>query len=154
MQYFPNSLLIVFTKMIVCTSVFRQLDKISCIHVSTKTVLQIYILFIKFSARNVRNVDLLLSLCFCIRKYLSRNTEKYGFTGVCHSVHGGDLCMMSLPVWLLGPMFLLGVSVSGSMFFPGHLCPWGLCLVDLCRESLSRGVSVRETPGQRPPPAQ
>ena len=32
---------------------------------------------------------------------------------VSHSVHGGGLCMMSLPVWLPGPMFLLG-----------GLCPW------------------------------
>ena len=31
---------------------------------------------------------------------------------------GGGLCMMSLPVWLLGSMFILGggVSVSGPMF--------------------------------------
>ena len=35
---------------------------------------------------------------------------------VSHSVHGGGgLCMMSLPVWLPGPMFL-----------PGGLCPGGL----------------------------
>ena len=43
--------------------------------------------------------------------------------------------MMSLPVWLTGLMFLLGVSVSGPMFLPGGvfvqgffvqvgLCPW------------------------------
>ena len=84
--------------------------------------------------------------------------------------------MMSLFVWLFGPMFLLrgGVSVSGPMFLPGEslswgflsrgrslsrggLCPGGLCPVGLCPvgslfgdlcpgESLSRGVSVRETP--------
>ena len=44
------------------------------------------------------------------------------FTRVCHSVHGGEggLCMMSLPVWLPGPMFLPGVSVSGPMFFRGE----------------------------------
>ena len=37
--------------------------------------------------------------------------------------------MMSLPVWLTGPMFLPGVSVSGPMFVPGGggLCPRGLC---------------------------
>ena len=35
--------------------------------------------------------------------------------------------MMSLPVWLPGPMFLLGVSVSAVMFLPGDLCPGGLC---------------------------
>ena len=28
--------------------------------------------------------------------------------------------MMSLPVWLPGPMFLPGVSVSGPMFFRGE----------------------------------
>ena len=42
--------------------------------------------------------------------------------------------MMSLPVWLAGPMFLwgLGVSVSGPMFRGGG------------------GISWTETPGQRP----
>ena len=32
------------------------------------------------------------------------------FRNICHSVHlgGGVLCMMSLPVWLHGPMFLVG----------------------------------------------
>ena len=35
--------------------------------------------------------------------------------------------MMSLPVWLPGPMFLLGVSLSVLMFLPGDLCPGGLC---------------------------
>ena len=35
------------------------------------------------------------------------------FTNVCHSVHRG--VMMSLPVWLSGPVFLLG----------GGLCPGG-----------------------------
>ena len=45
---------------------------------------------------------------------------------MCHSVHGGrGLCMMSLPVWLTGPMFLLG---RGSLSlvpcsFQGGLCP-------------------------------
>ena len=33
--------------------------------------------------------------------------------------------MMSHPVWLPGPMFLLGVSVSGPIFLPGGLCPGG-----------------------------
>ena len=36
---------------------------------------------------------------------------------VSHSVHGwrGGLCMMSLPVWLPGPMFLQGVSVQRGL---------------------------------------
>ena len=48
--------------------------------------------------------------------------------------------MMSLPVWLPGPMFLWG-SVSGAMFLPGGLCQEvGLCLEGtLCQEgSLSQ----------------
>ena len=48
--------------------------------------------------------------------------------------------MMSLPVSLLGPMFLLG---WGGLCLWSHVPSGG---------SLSRGVSVRETPGQRPPP--
>ena len=60
---------------------------------------------------------------------------------------GGGFCMMSLPVWLPGPMFSLGV-----------LCPWshvpfggslfgGLCLEkSLFRGCLSRGCFCRETP--------
>ena len=40
----------------------------------------------------------------CIYRSLGQGNV---FTGVCHSVHNG-ICMMSLPVWLLGPMFLLG----------------------------------------------
>ena len=62
------------------------------------------------------------------------------FTPVCQSFcsqRRGDLCMMSLPVWLPGPMFLLGVSVSRSMFLLG-----GLCL---------GGLPDRDSPGQRPP---
>ena len=42
------------------------------------------------------------------------------FTGVCLST-GGVLCMVSIPVWLLGPMFLLGgisVSSSSPVFLP------------------------------------
>ena len=53
------------------------------------------------------------------------------------------LCMMSLPVWLTGPMFLLGGL--------GFLCHVPSRRVSLSRESLIRGVSVqrasvRETP--------
>ena len=83
--------------------------------------------------------------------------------------------MMSLPVWLPGPMFFLGrISVSGPMFLLGRgvsvqgvcaggLCPRKLCLGDVSVQagvcpgglgpggSLSRWVSVqgglcRETP--------
>ena len=40
---------------------------------------------------------------------------------------GGSLCMMSLPVWLPGSMFLLEVSVPGAMFLLGGF----MCLI-LC----------------------
>ena len=68
------------------------------------------------------------------------------FTGVCLSI--GGLCMVSLPVWLSGPMFLLGglclwshvpSSVQGSLCM-GDLCPGG----SVQGRSLSRGVSVQE----------
>ena len=44
--------------------------------------------------------------------------------------------MMSLPVWLTGPMFLPGVFVPGPMFVPGGggLCP---------RVSVREGRAVR-----------
>ena len=61
--------------------------------------------------------------------------------------------MMSLPVWLPGPMILPGVFVLGPMFLwgslclvpcsfrgtlskgslPGGLCPGGLCLISVNR---------------------
>ena len=57
------------------------------------------------------------------------------FARIRHSVHwrGGSL-MMSLPVCLSGPMFLLVGSVSGPMFLPGCLSPGGV---------QSKGVSVQ-----------
>ena len=57
-------------------------------------------------------------LLLCIITASKRSLGKGNvFTGMCHSVHGGGLCMMSLPVWLTGPMFLPGgVFVSGPMF--------------------------------------
>ena len=78
------------------------------------------------------------------------------FTGICLSTRG-SFCMMSLPVWLPGPMLLLGgicawshvpsrgVSVQRVVSVQGGLCPGG---------SLSRGVSVQgvsltETPPPR-----
>ena len=69
---------------------------------------------------------------------------------VSHSVQRGDLCMMSLPVWLPGPMFFLGVHVSGPMFLPGGgLCPGGsLCLGVF---SVQRSLSGREFLSGRPP---
>ena len=49
------------------------------------------------------------------------------FRSVCHSIHWrGGLCMMSLSIWLSGPMFLLG-----------GLCPGGSLFWE--RGSLSRG---------------
>ena len=64
-------------------------------------------------------------------------------------------CMMSLPVWLSDPMFLLGVSVPAPMLLSG-----GICLgVFLSGVSLSRGFFVqgdvcRETPTDRDSPLQ
>ena len=52
----------------------------------------------------------------------------------------GGLCMMSLPVLLSGPIFLLGVSVPGPMFLPG-----GAISVQggLCRETSPNQKSRR-----------
>ena len=71
---------------------------------------------------------------------------------------GRGLCIMSLPVWLPGPMFLLQVFVSGPMFLPGvsvqgvsvqgGLYPCGLC--PGCPGS-EREVFARETLRKRPP---
>ena len=52
------------------------------------------------------------------------------FTNVCHSVRGGDLCMMSLPIWWTGPMFFggglrawshvpSGLALDPGVFHPG-----------------------------------
>ena len=62
------------------------------------------------------------------------------FTRVCHSVHRGEgaLCMISLPVWLPGPMFL-----------PGGLCLWSH--VPSGRVSITDTPFDRDLPGQRPP---
>ena len=47
------------------------------------------------------------------------------FTGVCLSTGGGD-SMMSLPVWLPGPVLLLGGSASRRVCLQGGLQPgWG-----------------------------
>ena len=77
--------------------------------------------------------------------------------------------MKSLPVWMPGPMFLLGgVSVSDPKFLPGGslsrgslsgvgiyvqggLCPGGSLFGRvLCPGVSVQGVSVRDTPRQRP----
>ena len=63
------------------------------------------------------------------------------------------LCLMSHPVWLPGPLFILGISVPGSMFLSGGLC-WGkgLCSWGPCPgrffvwrppESEKRAVHIR-----------
>ena len=82
------------------------------------------------------------SLCYLALSFLVHFIGKFSakfylpqsnvFTRVCHSVHRGvGPCMMSLPVWLPAPLFLLGggIFVPGPMFLPGR--------------SLSRGVSVQ-----------
>ena len=57
---------------------------------------------------------------------------------------------MSLPVWLLGPMFLLGSLSRGVSVYTGSVSRGGLCPGDLYAEgSLSRGylsgVSVQKS---------
>ena len=50
------------------------------------------------------------------------------FTDMCQSFcPQGRVCMMSLPVWLPGPMFLPGVSVPNPMFLLGSLVKGDLC---------------------------
>ena len=63
-------------------------------------------------------------------------------------MEGGGLCMMSLSVWLPGPIFRSGgLSLwSGPMFLPdgslsiGGLCLWGLCPLGV---SVEEGISVQ-----------
>ena len=61
---------------------------------------------------------------------------------------GGGVCMMSLPIWLPGPMFLLeGLSSWSHVRSSGGLCLGGLCLGGLCPGGLCpRGGLCRETP--------
>ena len=82
---------------------------------------------------------LLRAVCILLECILvttcKRSLGQYSiFTGVCLSKGGGVLCMVSIPVWLLGPMFLLGgisVSSSSPVFLPGGLCRGGgLCQGD------------------------
>ena len=49
--------------------------------------------------------------------------------------------MMSLPVWLSGPMYLLGVSVPGPMFLLGASVKEVSVKGGLCKK---KGVSVKE----------
>ena len=73
------------------------------------------------------------SLCYLALSFLVHFIGKFSakfylpqgnvFTRVCHSVHRGvGPCMMSLPVWLPAPLFLLGggIFVPGPMFLPGR----------------------------------
>ena len=96
------------------------------------------------------------------------------FRRVCHSVPGG-LCVMSLLVWLPGPMFLLrslclggglslcrgsqsgglcpgeplsrGVSLQSGLCL-GGLCPGGLCPGNLCTGDSVQGVYVGDGGGR------
>ena len=69
------------------------------------------------------------------------------FRSVCDSVYRGP-CKMSLPVWLPGSVFLLGVFVPASIFLPVGLCPGGFPFKGVSVQgvsvqgSLSRRVSV------------
>ena len=70
------------------------------------------------------------------------------FTGMCKSFcsqGGGGLCMMSLPIWLPGPMLILGESLSlvlcSPCSFQGVLCPWCLCPGGIFPEVSVQGVS-------------
>ena len=67
---------------------------------------------------------------------------------------GGGFCMMSLPVWLPGPMFLLGRGVSawshvlsGGLSVQGGLCPVG----DSVGERSLSGRVCQVDPPDRPP---
>ena len=63
------------------------------------------------------------------------------------STKGGGLCMVSLPVWPPGLMFIPGVSVSGPMFL------WGVCVQgSLSRGLCSRGGLCQGDPPDREPP--
>ena len=76
----------------------------------------------------LENYHIFLAVCLFLQKLkdinfyhpLKRSLGQSNiFTGVCQSFCSqGGLCMMSLPVWLPGPMFLpgRGICVSGPMF--------------------------------------
>ena len=86
----------------------------------------------------VPSVDHLCTNIRCRSNYHSQRSfgQSNIFTGMCQSFcpwGRGDLPMMSLPTWVPGPMFLLGKGVSAWSHVPSG-------------ESLSSGVSVRETP--------
>ena len=98
------------------------------------------------------------------------------FTRIFHYLNRvGDLCIMSFPVWLYGPMFLprdlcawthvpsreslSRWSLSREVSVQGVSLQWGLCPEGLCRgKSLSRGslssgvpvqgVLIQETPSR------
>ena len=65
------------------------------------------------------------------------------FTRGCHSVRGGCLCMMSLPVWLPGPMFLSrGVSIQGVSVRGVFVQEGSLSRETLCQYSKERAVRI------------
>ena len=80
------------------------------------------------------------------------------FTRMCHSVHGGGgLCMMSLPVWLPGPMFFLeGLSLVPCTFWGSlSLVPYSFQRGSLVPCSFWGSLSTSYLPdrdpfGQRP----
>ena len=77
---------------------------------------------------------------------------------VSHSVNRGGrgLCMMSLHVWLPGPIFLLEVeslslapcSLQVDLCLWSHVPSWGVSLIET---PLNRDPLEKDAPGQRPP---
>ena len=111
---------------------------------------------------------LILSYLICC--FLPHANEVWGkviFSDIFHSVHGEGLCIMSLPVWLPGSMFLMEGSLSlvlcsflEGVSVQGDLCRGGGCLhaegVSVQRylswDSLSGGSPDRDTPWMETPP--
>ena len=91
--------------------------------------------------------------------FLQYHPQTRFFTSVCLSTEG--LCIMSPPIWLHGPMFLLGdlcvrVSHFEEVSVKGVLCEGGLCEKGVSmkgglhkRGSLWKGT---EDPAHPPPP--
>ena len=103
-----------------------------------------FILFVQQIQRTCRWFPEATScLLFTARK---QNLGQFNVTSVCLST--GGVCMMSLPIWLPGPMFLLeGLSPWSHVRSSGGLCLGGLCLGGLCPGGLCpRGGLCRETP--------
>ena len=84
------------------------------------------------------HVLVILKNKYCHPLFITARKRSLGygnvFRSVCHYVHGGvSLCMMSLLVWLAGPMFLLG-----------GLCLW--CHVPSKWRASVQGRLCRENP--------